>query len=114
MFVPFYKNGKWGFMDMNRGIVLCPLYDEVGAFSEGLAPVRIFDKWGYINENGEFVIEPRFDEAQEFLYGCAQVIVGGRLGMINRKGDVCDAYYGVINESDITTCWLRLAECLLI
>ena len=33
-------------------------YDEVGYFSEGLAPVRMAAKWGFIDASGKEVIPP--------------------------------------------------------
>lgn len=49
-------------------------YDEVGAFSEGFAPVKKGDKWGYINIYGEEVIPCRFsNEGGKFVGGFAKV-----------------------------------------
>lgn len=108
MFVPSYNNGKWGFVDNTRGIVLCPLYDEIGVFSEGLAPVRIFDKWGYINENGELVIGLHFDDAREFVNGTATVSYMGFCCLIKLN----DTITTDDKKDSVLSCWLRLVKCL--
>ena len=58
--------GKWGFMDDKGKLVIAQKFDEVGAFSLGLAAVRIGEKWGYIDKNGRMSIAPRFAEAMWF------------------------------------------------
>lgn len=73
-------------------IIIQPRFKQVGDFSEGLAPVRIFSKWGYIDRRGELAIKPQYDRAYSFSEGLALVQqrseYGGRprCGYINKQG----------------------------
>lgn len=75
-------------------------YDQIGAFSEGLAAVRRDGKWGYINLKGEEVIPCQFSGAftpGQFSEGLACVVDdrneadkelwNKRVGFINKKGE---------------------------
>lgn len=48
-------------------------YDEVGAFSEGFAPVRKGEKWGFIDVSGKEVIPCTFSTEGKFVGGYAFV-----------------------------------------
>lgn len=63
-------------------------YDEVGAFSEGLAPVRIGDKWGYMDRFGDLKIEAKWNEADAFSDGMARVDGDRGYGYIDRNGQL--------------------------
>lgn len=97
----FYKETgkhKWGYMDKSGDMVIQPIFEEVGDFSENLAPVVIENKWGYINSLGDTVIMPHFDGARSFLNGLAAVnlsgtrnfysLVGGKWGFIDKHGSI--------------------------
>lgn len=75
-------------------------YDQIDAFSEGLAAVRCNGKWGYINLKGEEVIPCQFSDEYrvgQFSEGVACVIDNRnkddkeiwnkRVGFINKKGE---------------------------
>ena len=75
-------------------------YDQIDAFSEGMAAVRRDGKWGYINLQGEEVIPCQFSDAfppGQFSEGLACVVDDGsekdkklwnkRVGFINKKGE---------------------------
>ena len=50
-------------------------YQEIGDFSEGLAPVKgINDLWGFINKNGKEVIRCQYKEVDPFSEGLSGVI----------------------------------------
>ena len=49
---------KYGFIDKNGKVVIEPQFDNVSAFSEGLAKVEKDGKWGFIHKSGKVVIEP--------------------------------------------------------
>lgn len=75
------------------GVTACggpsgPRFQNVGSFSEGLAPVQTSSgKWGYINQNNAFVIPPRFEEAKEFKGNRAAAKINGKWGFINKRGE---------------------------
>lgn len=75
-------------------------YDQIDAFSEGLAAVRRDGKWGYINLKGEEVIPCQFSDdfpPGQFSEGFACVVDerseddknlwNRRVGFINKKGE---------------------------
>lgn len=94
--MPFSKDGKFGYRDRKREVVVEPKFDFASEFSEGLAAVGIGaypnTKWGYIDLTGKMVIEPKFDEAYQFSEGIAAVRMGvtetakGKLGYIDKTG----------------------------
>jgi hypothetical protein len=66
---------------------VCPKYDEVKPFTEGLAAARDGSRWGYIDGEGQWAIPPQFDEAGPFKNGVAQVW-NDTIEIITRRGDV--------------------------
>jgi hypothetical protein len=82
---------KMGFKDLTGKVVIPPQFDDVGYFSEGLAPVRVGEKWGYIDKTGKIVIPPQYANAHSFWEGRAAVNIGskwgyGKWGFIDKMG----------------------------
>lgn len=84
---------KWGFIDKEGKIVINPQFEDVGSFSEGLAPIsQKKDKdskdmiWGYIDKEGKILINPQFATASIFKNGRAIVGDGKKSGYIDNKG----------------------------
>ena len=63
-------------------------YDEIGAFSEGMAPARIGDRWGYIDRLGNLAIAAKWQEAHAFSDGLARVEGDSGYGYIDRSGNL--------------------------
>jgi hypothetical protein len=80
------REGMSGFIDKNGKMQIPPYFDEVGEFSEGLAPVKIGDKWGYIDKKGKVVISAIFQKAFPFSSGMARVIYRDSLYFVNHGG----------------------------
>jgi len=78
--------GRWGFVDRSGRAVVPPRFDQVGRFSEGLAPVRVGRQWGFVDRFGRVAIAPRFEEVGSFRGGLAVVIEGERSGVIDTLG----------------------------
>ena len=88
----------YGYLDTTGRIVIPPLFDDAGNFSEGLAPVIINDQCCYIDKNGLRTItsvkwlgkEYQIAGASEFHEGLAAVILKDRnlrgIGYINKNG----------------------------
>jgi hypothetical protein len=85
-----WVNSKRGFMDRTGTVVIAPMFDEVHAFSEGLAAAHSGGLWGYIDGTGAWVIPPTFPVAHPFSEGRAQVATElyGRSGYIDATGKV--------------------------
>lgn len=64
---------KWGYMDKAGRLVIKPLFDEVTAFHEGAAAVRVGRKWGFIDKEGHFIVSPTFLAPSRFSEGVACV-----------------------------------------
>ena len=79
---------KWGFMDTRGRVVIPPKYDQVSAFTEGVAPVNFEGKWGYISSSDSVVIPFTFRSAWQFHNGKARVIdFSGAPCILFRDGD---------------------------
>ncbi len=59
-------------------------FDEVGAYSEGLIPVRTGSRWGFIDHQGDFGISNRYEEVDLFSEGMAPVRLRGRWGFVDK------------------------------
>lgn len=51
-FSVFKENGKYGIIDNDYNVVINPIYDEIGSFSEGWIPVAKDKKYFYIDFTG--------------------------------------------------------------
>ena len=69
--IPDEKDGKWGFVDKNKKVVVDHQYEEVTDFNKyGFAGIKKNGKWGSINEKGKVVQEPIYhlDELDEISF----------------------------------------------
>jgi len=62
--------------------------DEVRAFREERAIIRIGKKWGAIDTTGRYICRPIYLDAYDFHEGLAAVKTRSRWGYINRKGQL--------------------------
>ncbi|KAA6346347.1 hypothetical protein EZS27_006133 [termite gut metagenome] len=83
---PFSINGKWGFINKEKEIIVLPKYDEAYLQRDGMSRVRINGMFGFINEKGEVSIKAKYDQAEDFNRGFANVTNGGKPYYINTKG----------------------------
>lgn len=73
LIVPFHSNGKWGYMNKKKEIVVFPKYEEAYPSYSNRYRIKLNGKYGYLNSQGELVIRPKFDRANDFKYGLASV-----------------------------------------
>ena len=73
------------------------VFQELGFFSEGLAPAAVLDdkgetSWGFVDHSGEFSIPPQWKDVWHFRNGYALVkaatIQGDRIGFVDLQGNV--------------------------
>ncbi|BBM82162.1 WG repeat-containing protein [Candidatus Uabimicrobium amorphum] len=84
----FFENGKWGFIDKKGQKVIAAQYEDVDAFCENLARVKMDGKYGYIDLEGQLVIPAIYDEASiEWKDGRILVAIDKKCGFINSKGE---------------------------
>jgi len=119
---PVEQTFKFGYIDEDGKMVINPMFEEAGDFSEGLAAVcqghRCYSstseqKWGYIDKSGKMVITPQFEYGRAFHEGLAGVSVGGKYGFIDKTGRfVIDPQYDSVMyfENGIAEVWIDYTE----
>ncbi|MEE9524160.1 MAG: WG repeat-containing protein [Thermodesulfovibrionales bacterium] len=89
--VPFEKDGKWGYKDIDGQVVIEPRFIIAGEFSpEGVAAVVDKKGWAYVNKSGEVVIRPHvYDNGPDyFSEGLARFSENGKFGFFDKTGNV--------------------------
>lgn len=84
----FAKPVTYSFINTSGETVFQGTYQQVQAFADGRAGVRIKDKWGYVNESGEMIIPAQFDAAEPFSEGLAFVKLSGEGYFIDTFGTI--------------------------
>lgn len=87
-FLPFKKNQKWGFCDLEGKIMIEPQFESVEEFEQGLALVIKDGKVGYIDKAAKSIIPFQYEDGESFQNGLAIVGEGDFYGMINRANEV--------------------------
>ena len=78
---------KHGLVDPQGNILLPPIYDFIGWFTEGLAVIKKDGKAGYINAKGDFVLPMIYDDVGVFSEGLAAAKLDDKWGYIDRNGE---------------------------
>ena len=83
-------NGKYGYVDSSKKLVIPYEWDFANDFKEGMAAVcDLRTGYGYINKNGELVIPCKWEEADDFCNGLATVKdENGNVYTIDKFGNV--------------------------
>jgi hypothetical protein len=68
--------------------VLPKIYEALGEYSEGLAPVRVKGRWGYMDRNGVMKIKPAYTSVGSFDQGFAVIATEKGYGLIDKTGEV--------------------------
>ena len=93
------ENGKWGFCNENKDIVIPYQFDYAKPFSEGLSAIKNDDKWGFVDKNGNVVVQNIYKHADSFFNGVARVVIETFLwAYINKKGDYIIEPYDTKNN----------------
>ncbi|MFD0673550.1 WG repeat-containing protein [Cohnella sp. GCM10027633] len=80
--------GKWGYIDRTGAVVIKPQYQDIGSFSDGVAPAKLKDRWGIIDTSGKFVAKP--------IYRQIDPMDGGMFRVAN---DADYESYGIITQT---------------
>jgi serine/threonine-protein kinase len=89
--VIFAVNTAWKvgyFTDANGRFLFKKQFQDVEAFSDGLARVKIGDRYGFLNTKGELAIPCVYDSATSFEDGLAEVATGTKYGCIDTDGQI--------------------------
>jgi hypothetical protein len=82
---PAIEDGKWGYVDGGRKVVIPFQFEHAHPFEGGMARVVLEKKTFFIDKQGNRVT-PSFDWAYDFHEGLAAVQVGDKVGYIRRDG----------------------------
>jgi hypothetical protein len=82
---PAIEDGKWGYVDRNRKVIIPFQFEHAAPFDGGIAKVGLNKKAFFINKQG-IRITPTFEGAFDYHEGLAAVIVGEKVGYIRRNG----------------------------
>ena len=82
--------GKQGLVNAKTlEVVLNPVYEDIGPFTSGLAPVKINGKWGFMDSNYKVAITPQFDKIEAaFDKHKAHVVKDGEYYMVYKDGRI--------------------------
>ncbi len=84
---PIILEGKWGFMNRHKEVIIPCKYDIVHNFQCGVAAVSLNERWGFINKEGKLVIPLMYDFAFEFVDNIAEVSLNGEKININLNNE---------------------------
>ncbi|KAA9338992.1 WG repeat-containing protein [Adhaeribacter soli] len=88
--IPFKKDGKWGYMDKNRRVIIQPKFQQAELFTGDYAFIRLNKKRGTIDKKGNYIISPDHELVDEmpFLEGFipAKDPKSGLTGYMDKKG----------------------------
>lgn len=90
---------KYVCISLNDSVIAPILYDSIGYFSDGLAPVSLGGKWGYIDEQGKLVIKCQFNWAFPFSEGTTIVVQDNDKWYIDKCGHYLEKY--IPNDDEI-------------
>lgn len=78
------QGGTWGYISTDGNIVIDPLYEYAGPFSEGMAVVKKDKKLFIIDREQKIKKEIKYDEIFNFKEGMARFKKDGKFGFINK------------------------------
>ena len=82
------KDGKWGYMNKKKKVVIDYKYDNAHEFHNGMAAIYVKDEgWGFIDTKGKEVIKPQYEKVFNFNENLAGVYDGDKWGYINKSGE---------------------------
>ena len=102
-------NGKWGFVDAQKEVVIPLQYDSVVSFSLGLAAVNLDGKLGVIRQDGTYLIRPEYGTLLPLDCGLYVVQKGTRWGVAiilpfpDGQGGTTNLLYDLIYDSATIT-----------
>ncbi len=88
--IPFRKDGKWGYCDADKNVVVAPKYDDALPMTEGMAAVSLNDDWGFIDQSGNIAVPMKYRSVVAFNHGLGGVIQrnarGTTMGYVDKTG----------------------------
>lgn len=78
---------RYGIINQQGDLITNQPYNEIQAYAEGLAVVKIRENYGFIDTTGRMVIAAEYSKASSFSEGRAMVQKDGNCGYVNYTGD---------------------------
>lgn len=78
--------GKQGFIDKVGRVVVPARFDEVEAFSNGVAMVEFNGKRGLIDKNGNEIVPVKYDLVMAYYSGLIEASISKKYGFLDRMG----------------------------
>jgi hypothetical protein len=98
--IPIARDGKMGYIDKDRRMIIPPRYDSADPFREGFAIVTQGKKYGFIDRRGNNITGFKYDYAEPFSEGLAQVGYDTDTGQKDEHGlDIIDKKRGFIDTT---------------
>ena len=104
--LPYYKDGKWGYCDSLKNIVIPCEYDSVNFFQNGFAVVGNCANQlclsGVVDTKGKLICPIQYDKIEDFNeFGVAKAYRGGNLGIIDKSGkEIVPCIYTFVSAWD--------------
>lgn len=114
--LPYEENGKFGYKDSIRNVIVSPKYDRVKEFYQGVASVNIGGsysitetgytyfkggKWGIIDQTGKEITLIKYDYVGSFKDGRALVSLDEKFGYIDTNGKEVVPVIYILEAKDI-------------
>ena len=98
-------NGKWGYVNGKKEVVIPLQYDSIVSFSLGVAAVNLGGKLGVIRQDGTYLIQPEYDTLMPIDCGLYIAQKGGSWGVVSivpfadGQGGTTNVLYDLIYDS---------------
>ena len=80
--------GLWGYVSKDGHVIVEPTYELAGAFSDGMAVVKLHGKWGFVDTEGSIVVPCEYDDVEsKFIKGSGALIKNGEVFAFDKKGN---------------------------
>ena len=92
--VAVYRNGKYGYMNKMRELVIPYRYQYANDFKDGIAVVSQYDKYGAIDQLGNTIVPLKFDYLSDYSEGLAVYSEknhwndDSQYGFVDKKGNI--------------------------
>lgn len=92
--VAVYRNGKYGYMNKQRELIIPYQYQSAEAFQDGLAVVSLKEKYGAIDQSGKTIVPFKFNFLHSYSDGLAQYTEsnhwnnGSQYGFVDTNGNI--------------------------
>jgi len=96
-------NGKYGFKDDQRKIIVPGKYDKTDYFLDGIARVKNNNKYGFVDITGKEIVPVKYDFLSHYYgTGLAEAAINWKFGMIDINGkEVIPFKYDAIDRGNL-------------